>query len=277
MHPYFEEAWASVARFITSSGLSVLSALAIVVVGWIFARWAGRAARRLAERSAALGPTLAPILGKAARLAVVAFIALAALDALGIDTTGMLAALGALGLGVGLALKDTLADLAGGIVLLVLRPFDVGDSVDLGGVEGTIDSIDLFETKLTGFDGVPMMVTNRKVRDGRIKNYSRAASRRVDLEVGIAYEADVDAAVAVLQRMLADDERVLAEPTPLVATTALADSSVNLLVRVWLEPATWFPTSLDLRRKIKLALDEADISIPFPQRDVHVIERKSAA
>jgi len=255
-------------------GLELLGAVAILLGGWVVSRWVGGTVGALANRTDRLGPTLAPVIGKAVRLVVFTIAFVAALAKLGIDTTSLIAALGAVGVGVGLALKNTLSDIASGIVLLMLRPFDVGEDADIGGVEGTIRTIDLFEVKLTGFDGVPIVLPNTKVREGRIRNFSRAARRRIDFEVGVDYAADVDAAIRTIFEMLGEDERVLGDPEPLINVVSLGDSSVNLLVRYWLPPAGWIPAHLDVHRKIKLALDGAGISIPFPQR---VLSMRDAA
>lgn len=271
MQPYIDQAKTIATGFFTKYGIDLVGAFVIFAVGWFLSRWAARAVRRLADRTEHLGPTLAPVLATAARLGVLAVAAVAALNKLGVDTTSLIAALGALGLGVGLALKDTLSDLASGIVILFLRPFDVGEDADINGVEGTITAVDLFETKLTGFDGVPLVLPNKKVREGHIRNYTRAERRRIDYTVGIAYGADVDLAIATIRDVLAADERVLDDPEPIINVTALADSSVNLLVRFNVRPEGWIAVHMDVKRKVKLALDEAGISIPFPQRVVTMV------
>lgn len=276
MTPYLDEVKTIAAAMFTKYGFDILGALTILIVGWLLSFWASRAVKRLAERTQHLGPTLAPVLAAAARAGVLAAAGVAVLNKLGVDTTSLLAALGALGLGIGLALKDTLSDIASGIVILFLRPFEVGDDVDVNGLEGTITSVDIFETKLVGFDGVPALLPNKKVREGKIRNYSRAARRRIEITVGVAYGADVDQAIATIRNTLRDDERVLEEPSPIVNVSALADSSVNILVRFWLSPTDWIPNHLDVRRKLKLALDEAEISIPFPQRVVTMVKDRAA-
>ena len=264
-------------EFLARYGLSILGGIAIALFGWMAASWAGRAAERGAHRSNKLGPTVAPTLGKVVRVAALLVVLIAVLDAFGVETSALLAAVGAIGLGIGLALKDTIADVAAGVLLLGLRPFDAGDAVEVaGGTLGTVDAIDLFETRLTSFEGVPIVMPNRNVRNATIKNFSRAATRRIDLTVGVAYDADVDRAVAMVRSVVEGDSRVLAEPEPLVNTTALGDSSVDLLVRVWTAPADFFTTQLDLHRKIKLALDEAGIGPPFPQREIRIIQGDAA-
>jgi small conductance mechanosensitive channel len=179
--------------------------------------------------------------------------------------------LGAAGLAIGLALKDTVADVAAGIVLLVLRPFGVGDAVDIDGCLGTVNEIGVFETRLTSFDGVPIVLPNAKVRGGRIQNFTRAQKRRMDLTIGIGYADDIDKAMRTVLEVLTAEGRVLTDPEPLVNVTELGESSVNLLVRAWTAPADFFVTQLDLQRQIKQKFDEVGVSIPFPQREVRVL------
>ena len=276
MRPHFAHAWALLRQFLSDHGLAMFAVAAIAIGGWIASAWLARLVRRAVERSDRLGPTLAPVLSKATRTVVLAATLVALLDKFGVETSSLLAAFGAFGLGIGLALKDTLSDVAGGIELLVLRPFTVGDLVDIEGVEGTVEAIDVFEIKLTGIDGVPIMLANRRVRAGKIRNYTQAKARRIDLNVGVAYAADVDRAIEVLQAAMSQDPRTV-EPRPIINVDQLADSSVSLILRVWIQPRDWFATRLDLLRQAKLALDRAGIAIPFPQRDVHIVERATAA
>ena len=276
MPEIINEIWKAIARFAAMYGLNILGAIVILLIGSIVSRWAGRATQRYGERSERMGPTLTPLVAKIARLFVLAVTWIAALNKLGVDTTSLLAGMGALGLAVGLALKDTLSDMAAGIELLVLRPFEAGDKVDIEGTEGVIDGIDMFETKLTGFDGVPLVLPNKKVRSGRIRNYTRAKKRRVDIHISISHKADIDRALIVIKEFMKEDERVFDEPAPVVNVLRVAESSVDLIARVWVTPGEWFPTQLDLHRKMKLSLDGAGIAIPHPQRDVRILERAVA-
>lgn len=250
-------------------------AVGILVVGFIAARWAASLVRRLAERGD-LSPTLTPVFAKVARVAVLVMALMAALGKLGIDTSGLLAALGAAGLAIGLALKDTISDVASGLVLIALRPFDVGDAVDIAGTLGTVEGIDTFQTRILSFDGVPIVLGNASVRASKIVNYSRAKKRRIDLTIGIGYGDDIGKARAAIEDVLAREARVLKDEAVLVNVTALADSSVNLLVRCWTAPGDFFDTQLDLQRAIKERLDTEKISIPFPQRDVHLFKSDAA-
>jgi small conductance mechanosensitive channel len=256
--------------------IAIGSALLILILGWLLAGWAGSAVRRASERSQRVSPTLIPLFGKLTRLLLLLVVLVAALGKLGVDTSGLFAALGAAGLAVGLALKDTVADVAAGVLLLVLRPFDVGEAVDIGGTGGTVSAIELLQTKLTSFEGVPVVLNNSAVRAAIIQNYSRAETRRVDLEIGIGYGDDIGRAKAALQDVLARDARVLKEPASLVNTLRLGDSAVVLLVRCFTKASDFWDTKLDLTRAVKERLDQEGISIPFPQRDVHLLRDRAA-
>ena len=250
------------------------SALLILVLGWIIASWAARLVQRATQRR--LSPTLVPLFGKLTRLGLLVVVVMAALDRVGVETTGLLAALGAAGLAIGLALKDTVADVAAGVVLLVLRPFDVGDAVDIGGTGGVVTAIDILQTKLTSFDGVPIVLNNSSVRTSIIQNYSGAKTRRIDLEIRISYGDDIGQAKAAIEAVLAKDERVLRDPPVLVNALALGDDAVVLLVRCTTKAPDFFATKLDLTRAIKERLDKEGVTIPFPQRDVHLIQNQVA-
>ncbi|MDQ3032585.1 MAG: mechanosensitive ion channel [Myxococcota bacterium] len=277
----FESYWdvmrAELLVFASAYGLQVIGALLIAIFGWIVAGWASRRTRLFAERSSRVDKTLAPLLAKAVRMFVLAVVLIAVLDNLGVDTAALFALLGAAGLAIGLALKDTVADVAAGIVLLALRPFSIGEAVMIGSTGGTVEEIGFFQTRLTSFDGVPVVLNNSSVRTTEIQNFSRAKLRRIELTIGIAYGADVNRGIEVIRRVVDAEARVLVEPEPLIDVTNLGDSSVDLLVRVWSNAADFFPTKLALARQIKEALDAADISIPFPQREIRIVGGSVAA
>lgn len=248
------------------------AALAILIIGWIIAGWVGSIVRRASTRSGRISPTLVPLFAKLTRLTILAVVILAALNKVGVETSGVFAMLGAAGLAVGLALKDTVADVAAGIFLLVLRPFDVGEAVDIGGNGGMVSAIDIFQTKLTSFDGVPVVLNNSSVRGAVIQNYSRAEKRRIDLEIGISYGDDIGKAIAAITQVLEADQRVLKDPAYFVNTTSLGDSAVVILTRCTTLAADFWSTKCDLTRAIKEKLDQEGVSIPFPQRDVHMFQ-----
>lgn len=258
------------------SAITIGSALLILVFGWILAGWAGSAVRKASERSGRLSPTLVPIFAKLARVSFLLIVIVAALEKVGVQTSGLFAMIGAAGLAIGLALKDTVSDVAAGVVLLVLRPFDVGEAVDIGGTGGVITAIDILQTKLTSFDGVPIVINNSAVRTAIIKNFSRAETRRIDLEIGIGYRDDIGKAKAAIEDVLRTEPRVLANPQFSVNTVALRDSAVVLLARFTTKAADEWNTRLDVTRAFKERLDAEGISMPYPQRDVH-LQRGAAA
>ncbi|MCC6553448.1 MAG: mechanosensitive ion channel [Polyangiaceae bacterium] len=239
---------------LTRYGLDIAAAIVIAIIGWIVSRWVASAVRSLGRRTEHIDRTLVPTLASVARTFVLAVTLMAVLDKFGVDTTSMLAVLGAFGVGVGLALKDTVSDVASGILLLVLRPFDVGDEVDIDGTTGVIEAIDVFHVKLTSLDGIPIVLPNTKVRGGKIQNFSRAERRQIELKVKVSAR-DIGKAIAAVSAVIGEDARVLGEPPPLVHVGAFDAASVELLVRAWASAADFFPTRLDLTRRIKERVD----------------------
>jgi small conductance mechanosensitive channel len=258
------------------TALAIGSALLILVFGWILAGWVGSVVRKASERSGRLSPTLVPIFAKLARLSLLLVVVVAALEKVGVQTSGLFAMIGAAGLAIGLALKDTVSDVAAGVVLLVLRPFDVGEAVDIGGTGGTVTAIDILQTKLTSFEGVPIVINNSAVRTAIIRNFSRAYTRRIDLEIGIGYRDDIGKAKVAIESVLHAEPRVLLDPPSAVNTLALRDSAVVLLVRFTTKAADEWDTKLDLTRAIKERLDAEGISMPYPQREVHLLRGTAA-
>jgi small conductance mechanosensitive channel len=265
-----------VARFLgehgPAYGFQFLSALLIGLIGWLLSAWVSRGIHSISQHSRRIDRTLAPLLVKLARWSILGITLVAVLDKFGVETTSVIAFLGAAGLAIGLALKDTVSDVAAGVVLLVLRPFDVGDAVNVAGAGGVVDAIDLFQTTLISWDGVPVVLPNSKVRTAEIQNYSRAKRRRIDLIVGISYADDIQRAVDALEALARRDPRVLPEPEFMIKVNELSDSSVNLLLRVWTTGDEYWAVKFDMTRAIKDSLDGAGITIPFPQRDVHLFQ-----
>ena len=263
--------WKALIELATSYGLELIAALVILVFGWWLAGRVQRLILRALDRLPRMDATLKPFLSSLARYAIIAVTLVAVLARLGVETTSIIAVLGAAGLAIGLALQGTLQNIAAGIMLLVLRPFKVGDYIDAGGISGTVDEIGLFTTDMTTFDGVYQSVPNSSLWNTSILNYSRLPTRRMDVPVGIAYEDDVERAMALLLEQLKQDERVLEDPAPQVLVTNLGESSVDLRLRCWSESSNFWALKFELNKKVKLWLDAEGISIPFPQRDVHLI------
>ena len=263
--------WKALIELATSYGLELIAALVILVFGWWLAGRVQRLILRALDRLPRMDATLKPFLSSLARYAIIAVTLVAVLARLGVETTSIIAVLGAAGLAIGLALQGTLQNIAAGIMLLVLRPFKVGDYIDAGGISGTVDEIGLFTTDMTTFDGVYQSVPNSSLWNTSILNYSRLPTRRMDVPVGIAYEDDVERAMTLLLEHLKQDKRVLDDPAPQVLVTNLGESSVDLSLRCWSERSNFWALKFELNKKVKLWLDTEGISIPFPQRDVHLI------
>lgn len=273
-----EKLWAEFGPIVTDLSVNVISALVLVIVGWSIAGWAQRAIRRGLGRFKDMDRTLISVVAAVVRYFILVTVLVMVLGRFGVQTASILAALGAIGLAVGLALQGTLANIASGVMLLVLRPFRIGDYVNANGNEGTVEEIGLFTTEFTTYDGLYVSVPNSGIWGGRILNYSRNPNRRHDIVVGVSYGDDIDRAQQILLDVIRNDPRVLSEPAePQVLVQALADSSVNLDMRFWTTGDDFWPVSFELRKAAKKALDEAGITIPFPQRDVHHFEHRDAA
>ncbi len=251
--------------------VDILGALAILIVGWVAAGWAGRLTRRAVHNIPKVDNTVAPIAAGIVRYTVLAFVLVAVLAQFGVETTSILAVFGAAGLAIGLALQGTLSNIAAGIMLLLLRPFSVGDYIEADRISGTVEEIGLFTTRFTTSGGLSVSAPNSSLWGSTITNYSRNPRRRIDLTVGIAYADDLDGAMAELRSLMAEDRRIMDEPAAQVFVTGLADNSVNLTLRCWVATADYWQASCDLTRAAKLRLDEKGYSMPFPQRDVHII------
>ena len=254
-------------------GLDVLGALAILIVGSMVAGWARRSVLRVLNRAPRVDETLKPVIASIVRYGILVFVLIAVLAQFGIQTTSIIALLATAGLALGLALQGTLQNISAGIMLLFLRPFRIGDYIDAEGLSGTIEEIGLFTTHMRTSNGIYLEVPNAKIWNRAILNYSRVETRRLSLVVGISYGDDIDKAQAVLLELMTSDSRVNAEPPPLVKE--LADSSVNLNLRCWAAGDDYWAVLFDLNKAIKQRLDAEGITIPFPQRDVHLFEEKT--
>ena len=254
--------------FLMEFGPRLLTAIGILIVGyWVAKIVSGLLVRTLNARN--IDPTVSNFVGKLLFGTLVAVALIPALGHAGIQTTSILAALGAAGLAVGLALQGSLSNFAAGVLLIAFRPCRVGDYVEAGGTAGTVESISLFSTMLMTPDNKRIMIPNSRVMSNPITNYNAMPTRRVDLTIGIPYTADIPAAKALIKSILEQESRILPEPAPLIAVRQLADSSVNLVVRPWVNAPDYWGTHDALLEAIKIALDEADMSVPFPQMDVH--------
>jgi small conductance mechanosensitive channel len=251
--------------------LDILGAIVLLVVGWSIASWVQRLVMRALSRLPKMDETLKPFIGKLVWWVVIVFVLVAVLNQFGVHTTSIIAVLGAAGLAIGLALQGTLANVAAGVMLLILRPFSVGDYIDAGGDAGTVVEVGLFNTELRTFDGLCRMVPNSKIWTNTITNYNRNPSRRVDVPIGISYSDDIVGAQKVLMDLMKGDQRILGDPAPEVMVTELADSAVVLNMRCWTKGGDYWATLFDLNKAAKIGIEAAGYSIPFPQRDVHMV------
>ena len=262
-------------ELLTAYGLKVLAALAILFFGRIAAGWTRRAVEKLMAKGKT-DPMIIGFVGSIAYVAMMVFVVLAALGQLGIQTTSFIAVLGAAGLAIGLALQGSLSNFAAGFLLIMFRPFKVGDFIEGAGVSGAVESIQIFTTTLRTGDNKTVIVPNSKLLGDNITNYSAKETRRVDLTVGVSYDADLAEVKRILNDIASKDERVKTDPPPLIAVSELADNSVNLVMRLWTNTADYWNVYFETTEAVKLRLDEAGIGIPYPQRDVHIYEHKVA-
>jgi small conductance mechanosensitive channel len=260
----------------TFYGLKIIAAVVIFIVG----RWVAKILRNLIERmmsKAKVDETLVKFVGNLTYVALLVIVIIAALNQLGIQTTSFIAIIGAAGLAVGLALQGSLANFAAGVLMIIFRPFKVGDYVEGGGTAGTVETINIFTTHLISPDNKEIIVPNAKITGDNIVNYSAKDTRRLDLVFGVSYSDDLQKVKNVLLDILKADSRILQNPAPTIGVLELADSSVNLAVRPWVKGSDYWPIFFDLKEKIKERFDAESISIPFPQQDVHLYQLKEEA
>jgi len=250
-------------------GFKVLMAIVILVVGKYVAKWLSKTVETM-MRKKEVDVAIQHFVSALVYYALLVFVVIAALGQVGIQTASFIAVIGAAGLAVGLALQGSLANFAAGVLILMFKPFRVGDFVEVAGVAGAVSKILVFTTELNTGDNKRVIIPNGQVMGGTITNFSANDTRRVDLIMGISYGDDIDKAKAVLQDVVNADERVLQEPAPTIAVVELADSSVNFVVRPWVNKADYWGVYFGLTEAVKKRFDQEGISIPFPQTDVHL-------
>jgi small conductance mechanosensitive channel len=270
-----EPIWEQGRVWLALYGMQLLGALAILVIGIIVAKAVTNIFRKVLRR-AKVDETLVSFGGNVLKFVLILLVVIAALARMGFQTSSLIAMLGAAALAVGLSLQSNLANLAAGVLILIFRPFRLGEVVEMGGAFGVVEEITIMVTKIRMVDGVLAVVPNTKTFSDKLTNYTAAKKRRVDLVVGIGYDDDIKKAKDILMRLVSEDQRILKEPAPTVMVLELGDSSVNLGVRPWVNNADWWDVKCDLTEKIKLAFDAQGINIPYPQRDVHLIPQPDA-
>ena len=261
---------------VQSYGLNLLAAIVILIVGRIIVGIITSVIhRQMVKRSA--DETLTKFLVSMTRMGLMTFVVIAAIRQLGVETNSFVAIIGAAGLAVGFALQGTLANFAAGVMLIIFKPLKVGDYVEGGGSAGTVDAVQIFNTTLKTPDNKKVIIPNSKMTGDNITNYSAMEKRRIDMVFGIGYEDDIRKAKATLERIISEDERILKDPAPTVAVSELADSSINFVVRPWVKTSDYWAVYFDVTEKVKLTFDAEGISIPFPQRDVHLYQEAKAS
>ena len=254
-----------------SSSVNVLAGIGTIIIGfWLSGKASGMLRKRMSTLPRA-DKTLIPILASIIRYAGFILTLVVALGQFGVQTTSIIAVLGAAGLAIGLALQGTLSNVASGIMLLFLRPFSVGDWIETNGISGTVQEIGLFSTQIDTFENIYISVPNSSIWSSIIINHSRHDVRRMDIDIGISYESDLDIAEKALLS-LTDDERVKKDPAPVFLVVAYGDNAITVRLRLFAEYKDYFQLNWDLNRRLKTALESRNIEIPYPQL---VISRKS--
>ena len=265
-----EDIWQTISNYLAQYGLKVLGAIIIFVIG----RWVAKIISKLIHQAllkSKFDETIAHFIKDFSYIAMLVIVVLTALSRAGVPITSFAVIIGAVGLAIGFAWQGSLANFAAGIMLIIFKPFKVGDFVDAGGQKGTVKEVQIFNTILNSPDNVRIIIPNAQVTGSNIMNYTVNGTRRVDLVIGVSYKDDLKKTQQVIRDVLVGDKRILPEPATTVAVSELGDSSVNFVVRPWVKAADYWNVYFDLTEKIKLALDKNGISIPFPQRDVHII------
>jgi small conductance mechanosensitive channel len=271
MEKFADQIWS----IVTVYGLKILAAIAVFIIGRWIAKGLTKAIGRLMERSK-VDQTLIKFTGNVTYVALLTFVILAVLGQLGIQTTSFIAVLGAAGLAVGLALQGSLSNFAAGFLMILFRPFKVGDFIEGAGVAGTVEEIQIFTTKVKTPDNKTVIIPNAKLTEDNIVNWTVKGTRRVDMVFGIGYDDDIDKARQLIRDVIEKDGRVLKNPGTTIAVSELADSSVNFVVRPWVKADDYWDVYFSAMENIKKEMDAAGISIPYPQRDVHLYEHKEA-
>jgi len=260
-------------ELLTVYGLRVIAAVVIFIVG----RWVALGVAKLIKRimlKSKVDETLVSFVRHLSYVALLAFVVIAALNQLGIQTASFIAVLGAAGLAVGLALQGSLGNFAAGVLMIIFKPFKVGDFIEGGGVAGVVEHIEIFTTQLKTPDNKTIIIPNAKITGDNITNFNVKGTRRVDFVFGIGYGDDIDKARRIIKEIIDKDERVMKEPEPAIVVSDLADSSVNFTVRAWTSAADYWSFYFDTIENVKKQFDAQGVNTPFPQRDVHIYEHK---
>lgn len=258
-------------EYVMPWGINIALAVGILIIGLWLVKVLVRISDKLMQRTG-MDPMLTGFFASILRALLTLVVVIAALDKLGVQTTSLIAVLGAAGLAIGLALQGSLGNLASGVMIILFKPFKIGDFIEAAGTAGTVEQIRIFQTVLRTPDNREITVPNGKISDDIIVNVTARDTRRVDLVFGIGYGDDLDRARDLIRKALDDDERILKDPAPVIVLSDLGDSSVNIAVRPWVKSGDFWAVRWDLLEKIKAAFDANGINIPYPQRDVHLYQ-----
>jgi small conductance mechanosensitive channel len=258
-----------ISSYVIPWGINIILALAVFVIGRWLANMIVRGVKRLMKK-ADMDKALIGFLSSILNAVLLVVVVIAALEQLGVNTTSVLAVFAAAGLAVGLALKDSLSNFSAGVMLIIFKPFKVGDFVEAAGISGVVEVIRIFNTQLRTGDNREIIVPNAQIYGGIITNFSAREQRRIDMVIGIGYEDDIRTAKQILEEILQAEKRVLKDPAPVILVSELGESSVDLAVRPWVNSADYWDVRSDLLETIKREFDAKGISIPYPQRDVHL-------
>ena len=262
----FAQLWTDYGDQVLGFGLKVVGALIVLVIGLRVAGWLGRLVRTISLQQENIDDTLGNFFGSMVRWAVTAAVFIAVLQVFGVPATSFVAILGALTLAIGLSLQGALGNIASGVMIMIFRPYKLGDYVEAAGTAGTVKDINLFQTVLATPDNIQIMVPNSQAIDGVIKNYSGYSTRRVDVTFGIDYGDDIDKAIGIIKSIVDADTRILRDPEPFAKVVNLGDSSVDIATRNWVNSADYWDVKFDLTKQVKEAFDKQGISIPYPHQ-----------
>ena len=268
----FTAFWEAYGPSILGFGVKTIGALAVVIVGLRVAGIMGRMVRNIANKRDDIDDTIGNFFGSLVRWAITAAVFIAALQVFGVQATSFVAILGALTLAIGLSLQGALGNIASGVMIMIFRPYKLGDYVEAAGAAGTVKDINLFQTVLATVDNVQIMVPNSQAIDGVIKNYSGYTTRRVDIVFGIDYDDDMDKAIGIIESLIRADDRIFKDPEPFVKVVNLNDSSVDIQSRTWVEGADFWDVKFDLIKNVKAEFDAQGITIPYPHQ-VEIVKK----
>ncbi|RUM92393.1 MAG: mechanosensitive ion channel family protein [Thiomicrospira sp.] len=257
--------------FVVDWGTNLFLAIITFIIGRFVSKLISKGTKTLLNKSH-MDAMLVNFILSILNALLLLFVIIASLSQLGVDTTSLVALLAAAGLAVGLALKDSLQNFAAGVMLIIFKPFKIGNYVEAAGTAGIVENIGIFSSQFRTGDNKEVIIPNGKIYQGTITNYSAKDTRRVDMEFGIGYDDDIQQAKKILQQLIEADDRVLKEPEPVIALSELGESSLNFIVRPWVKASDYWALKWDMNEKVKQAFDDADINIPYPQMDVHMTQ-----